>query len=280
MRALVTGSNGTVGSVLCHKLARAGWGLVRWDRSEVSIDHYESMEAFVRRERPDVLFHLAAASQPHQVEAGAKAEESWRVNYEWTSELAWITRQLGIGFVFTSTVMVFTDARPGPYTIASRPDAAHDYGMEKRRAEERVFEQNPQAKVARLGWQIGSDLQGNQMAAWLAQRSHVRASARWIPACSFLEDTAEALLWIAAARPGLYHVDGNEGWSFYDLACALRQRHDTQWSIEPTWAWAYDQRLLDARVPMPRLAERLPQLKDGSRDGAGARPREAAHARR
>jgi dTDP-4-dehydrorhamnose reductase len=260
MRALVTGSNGTVGNVLCHKLARAGWGLVRWDRSEVSIDHYESMEAFVRRERPDVLFHLAAASQPAEQQPSGP-EESWRVNYQWTSELAWITRELGIGFVFTSTVMVFTDARPGPYTIASRPDATHDYGMEKRRAEERVFEQNPEAKVARLGWQIGGDLRGNQMAAWLAQRAQVRASARWIPACSFIEDTADALLWIAGARPGLYHVDSNEGWSFYDLACALRRRHEAQWSIEPTWAWAYDQRLLDGRIAMPKLAERLPELR-------------------
>lgn len=260
MRALVTGSNGTVGSVLCHKLARAGWGLVRWDRADVPIDHYESMALFVRRERPDVLFHLAAASQPSQGQG--TAEESWKVNYEWTSELAWITRKLGIGFVFTSTVMVFTDARPGPYTVASRPDATDGYGMEKRRAEERVFEQNPQAKVARLGWQIGTDLRGNQMAAWLAQRGQVRASARWIPACSFLEDTADALLRIAGSRPGLYHVDSNEGWSFYDLASALRRRHDAEgWSIEPTWAWAYDQRLLDGRVAMPRLVDRLPELR-------------------
>ncbi len=259
MRALVTGSNGTVGSVLCHKLARAGWGLVRWDRSDVPIDHYESMELFVRRERPDVLFHLAAASQPAQ--GDSTPEVSWQVNYEWTSELAWITRKLGIGFVFTSTVMVFTDARPGPYTVASRPDATDGYGMEKRRAEERVFEQNPQAKVARLGWQIGSDLRGNQMAAWLSERRQVRASARWIPACSLIDDTADALLRIAGARPGLYHVDSNEGWSFYDLACALKRRHEADWSIEPSWAWAYDQRLLDGRLAMPKLVDRLPELK-------------------
>ncbi len=261
MRALVTGSNGTVGSVLCHKLARAGWGLVRWDRSEVSTDHYESMEAFVRRERPDVLFHLAAASQPSQSEL--VSEESWRVNYEWTSELAWIARALGIGFVFASTVMVFTDALAGPYTIASRPNATEGYGMEKRRAEERVFEQNPSARVARLGWQIGSDLRGNQMASWLAQRAKVRASARWIPACSFLDDTADALLRIASSRPGLYHVDSNEGWSFFDLACALRERHAAKWNIEPTWAWPHDQRLLDGRVPMPKLVDRLPELRRG-----------------
>lgn len=262
MRALVTGSNGTVGSVLCHRLARAGWGLVRWDRGEIPIDDYAHMEAFVARERPDVLFHLGAASQPSQTGTEqAMTDDSWLVNYEWTSELAWITRQLGIGFVFTSTVMVFTDDRPGPYTIASRPNAEHGYGMEKRRAEERVFDQNPMAKVARLGWQIGDDMRGNQMVAWLADRGEVRASARWIPACSFLEDTAQALLDIAHARPGLYHVDSNEGWSFFDLACALRQHHQADWGLEPTWAWSYDQRLLDGRLGMPPLVERLPQLR-------------------
>ncbi len=262
MKALVTGSTGTVGRVLCHRLATAGWGLVRWDRGEVPIDDYDRMEAFVAREQPDVLFHLAAASQPSRPEVAA--EESWRVNHEWTSELAWITRQLDVDFVFTSTVMVFTDERPGPYTIASRPNAEHGYGMEKRRAEERVFEQNPRARVARLGWQIGSDRSGNQMVAWLAERGTVRASARWIPACSFLEDTADALVSIAADRPGLYHVDANEGWSFFDLACALRQHHGADWTIEPTWAWAYDQRLLDGRRSMPTLAERLPELRPTS----------------
>lgn len=261
MKALVTGSNGTVGTVLCHRLARAGFGLIRWDRSEVPITDYERMEAFVKREQPDVLFHLAAASQP----GGTPGADSWHVNYEWSSELAWITRQLGVTFVFTSTVMVFTDGKPGPYTIASRPDAEHDYGMEKRRAEERVLDQNPQARVVRLGWQIGHDLQGNQMAAWLAKRGKVRASARWIPACSFLEDTADALLEIAAARPGLYHVDGNEGWSFYDLACALEKRHQAGWSIEPTWAWAYDQRLIDGRISLPPLADRLPELRGATK---------------
>lgn len=257
-----------MGRVLCHALARSGWGLVRWDRQEVPIDDYARMEAFVQRARPDVLFHLAAASQPSQAGTEEDEDESWRVNYDWTSELAWITRKLGVGLVFTSTVMVFTDQRPGPYSIASRPNAEHGYGMEKRRAEARVFEQNPHARVARLGWQIGEDLEGNQMGAWLAERAaSVRASTRWIPACSFLEDTADALLRIAAAGPGLYHVDGNEGWSFFDIACALRRRHEARWSIEPTWAWAYDQRLIDERIPLPPLRERLPELAAGKKEG-------------
>ncbi len=232
--------------------------MVGWDRSQVSIDDYPAMERFVREVAPTAVFHLAVASQPTQ--APVPANEAWNVNYEWTSELAWITRKLEIPFVYTSTVMVFTEAVRGPYTIAMRPDASHEYGRDKRRAEVRVFEQNPNARVARLGWQIGSDLSGNQMAAWLNTQGEVQASTRWIPACSMLGDTAAALERIAVGRPGLYHVDANEGWSFYDLAVALRQRNDASWTITPTFGRAYDQRLLDARIAMPTLVSRLPEL--------------------
>ncbi|MEM6992674.1 MAG: sugar nucleotide-binding protein [Myxococcota bacterium] len=258
MKALITGGSGTVGSALARRAEDKGWSVTRWDRTMVPIDDYDAMDRFVQDVAPDVLFHLAVASQPSQ--PNASEEETWRVNYEWTSELSWIAKQRGVSFVFTSTVMVFTEARPGPYTIACRPDAAHDYGRDKREAERRVFRQNPDARVARLGWQIGDDLNGNQMAAWLASHKRVRASMRWIPACSMVNDTADALIQIAQARPGLYHVDANEGWSFYDLACALKLRHDASWAIEGTVDRAYDQRLLDPRLSLPTLADRIPEL--------------------
>ena len=252
----MTGRRGTVGSALAEAIHRAGGEVVRWDRAAVPIDDYGEMRAFVGDTRPDALFHLAAASQPTQPHAAA--EESWRVNYEWTSELAWLTRELGIPFIFTSTVMVFTRDNPGPYTVASRPDAEHDYGLQKRRAEERAFTQNPAARVARLGWQIGHDRSGNQMVAWLAERTRVEASRRWIPACSFLDDTAAALLRLGTMRPGLYHVDANDGWTFYDLASAITAHHNLDTEIEPAWDHAHDQRLLDPRLPLPSLTDRLP----------------------
>ena len=260
MRALITGSNGTVGSALRRALSAGGHEAVGWDRAAVPNDDYGVMARFVAEVRPDVLFHLAVASQPTQPQS--TAAESWHVNYTWSSELAWICREQGVRFVFSSTVMVFNDKQPGPYTISSPPNEDSGYGMEKRRAEERIFQQNPQARIARLGWQIGGDLSGNQMVAWLAARQRVEASVRWMPACSMLFDTARGLLHVAAARPGLHLLDSNEGWSFYDIACALRDRHSAGWEIVPTWERAYDQRMIDLRVPMPSLDERLPGLND------------------
>lgn len=264
MRALVTGARGTVGGALTRALAREGHQVVAWDRAQVRIDDYHVMERFVRDTAPDVIFHLAIASQPT-----GRDRESWLVNYEWSSELAWIARVLDVALVFTSTAMVFSDQAPGPFTRDSVPDAREGYGFEKRCAEERVRYQNPAARIVRLGWQIGDAPGSNNMIDFFdrnqAQHGRVRASTRWYPATSFLDDTAAALLQIPAMPADLYMLDANTAWTFFDIARALSRRHGDRWNVEPTDDFVYDQRMHDPRIRMPSLAERLPEL-------AGAQP--------
>jgi dTDP-4-dehydrorhamnose reductase len=245
VRAIVTGSRGTVGKALCRYLAASGDDVVPWDRAKVPIDRYEAMETFVRESGADVVYHLAVAG--------------WDVTYEWTSELAWITHVLGRRFVFTSTVMVFSQRARGPFTLGSVPDAQEGYGKEKREAEARAFYQNPDATVVRLGWQIGDGTGSNEMRAALGRREGpILASVRWRPACSFLEDTATALRRAALARPGLYMIDSNTGWTFFDVARALLGDR-----VTPTEGFAQDQRMIDPRLDVPPLDARLPALRMG-----------------
>lgn len=263
MKALVTGAGGTVGRALVGRLERGGHRATPWDRGRVPIDDYHAMEAFVRAEAPDVIYHLAIASRPT-----GRAGESWLVNYEWPSELAWIARVVGVKFVFASTAMVFSDDAVGPFRPEREPDARAGYGGEKRAAEGRVRHQDPSATIARLGWQIGEAPGSNNMIDFFASKARelgrVPASTRWLPATSFLGDTADALVRLAAEPPGLYHLDANgEGHSFYDIASALSRAHGGAWAIEPTEDFVYDQRLLDGRVPVTPLAERLPGLGRG-----------------
>jgi dTDP-4-dehydrorhamnose reductase len=258
-RAIITGASGTVGSRLAGFLRQQGVEVIPWDRATVPVDDYAAMERFVRESAPDVLFHLAMASQPT-----GRPGESWLINYEWTSELAWITRTLGIRFVFTSTVMVFSNEARGPFTRDSQPDAAEGYGYEKRRAEERAFHQNPEARVVRLGWQIGEEPTGNTMQAFLEekmrQEGRVRASTRWYPSCSLLDDTVRALDGLSRAEPGLYLLESNPRWSFFEIARALSTRHGGRWRVEPSEDFVFDQRMRDERLPLPLLEERLPEL--------------------
>ncbi len=119
MKILVTGGNGTVGSRLVQLLKKKGCEVTLWDRSKVAIDDYHQMEAFVSAVKPDIVYHLAVASTPT-----GKINESWLVNYEWASELAWITKILDIRFIFTSTVMVFSRPRSAALGHRSRGASA------------------------------------------------------------------------------------------------------------------------------------------------------------
>lgn len=267
-RALITGARGTVGLALTRELERLGAQVICWDRQQVGLDDYAQMEAFVAQIKPEVIFHLAIASSPT-----GRSGESWHVNVHWTHELAWIARQHNARFVFASTAMVFTDELPGPYTPQSIPDAAHGYGYEKLVAEQVCFKQHPSPIIARLGWQISSlhtPTLGNTMFAHLKdlyERSpdgHIRASTKWLPACSFLEDTVAALIALAdlSTPSGIYMIDSNKrGVTFAQLAGALAERFAQPWRITPTEEYIHDQRMLDPRVTLATLTERLPTLR-------------------
>jgi len=256
MRALVTGASGTIGSALCSMLKEGKHEVFTWDRKQVPVNDYYKMENFMKLIHPDVLFHLAYTEDPNQ---------SWFVNYEWSSELAWLTQILNIKFIFTSTNLIFSHRQQGPFTPYSEPDAYEGYGFEKRKSENRILSQNPEAMIARLGWQISLKGGNNNMIEYFQRRLKeegvIRASTRWFPAASFVEDTGSKLIEIAAASaPGIYLLDSNEKWNLFEIATALNQQFNFGWRIEPTEDYGWDSRMIDERMNMPSLKERLPIL--------------------
>jgi dTDP-4-dehydrorhamnose reductase len=191
MKAVITGANGTIGSKLKSHLEEQGHTVVGWNRQEVPINDYWAMENFLKAESPDVVYHLAIPSNPTGHE-----NESWMVNYQWTSELAWISKVLGISFIFSSTVMVFTNNAKGPFRPDMSPDAVEGYGYEKRMAEERVFYQNPGARIVRLGWQIGDAPGSNNMVDFFGHQDEKRR----LGFCQYR--MATGLLLFGGHRPG------------------------------------------------------------------------------
>jgi len=256
MRALITGMNGTVGRALAEALRTSGGDPIAYARDGRAPDDPGDVAARIAIARPDALFHLAIASKPTGL-----ANESKRINIDWPAHLAAACANAGVRFIFTSTAMVFSDNARGPFTIHSEPDASSGYGFEKRTAEQRVREANPAATIVRLGWQIGRSPGGNNMLTFFDQHMRekgvVRASTKWLPACSFLEDTAPALIQLVAMPPRLYHVESNTRWTFFEIAAALNARAGSPWKIEPTDDFIYDQRLIDSTLKLPPLDARL-----------------------
>lgn len=266
MRALVTGMSGTLGAALRHALEQRGDAAIAYVRDDRPVHDPAVVREQIAAARPDVVFHLAIASRPT-----GQPNEGWCVNVEWPARIAEACAAAGVRLVFTSSAMVFSDAAVGPFTVDATPDRADGYGYEKRMAEQRVLAAAPSAVVARLGWQIGDAPGGNQMLTHLSEQVRtqgcIRASRRWLPACSFLSDTAAALVKLAEHGGGLHHIDSNRGWSFYEIASALSRRIAQDWRVEADDAFVYDQRLIDPRLALPPLTDALPAL-------AAAPPRE------
>lgn len=259
MHLLVTGGRGTLGQALNAEASRRGWLYTAWDRELCPPDDTAGLAAYLDRVAPEALIHAAVPST-----GTGRSDEGRLVNIDWTGRLARATAERGIPFLYISTVMVFSDNAKGPFAPESAPDAAEGYGYEKRQGELAAQAANRDARVARIGWQIGEKPDGNNMLSFFAEKMRndgvIRASTKWYPATSFLPDTAMALLDILAAPPSLYHVNANTRWTFYEIACALNALHGDAWRVEPTEDFVYDQRMVDPRVRISPLNTRLPSL--------------------
>ena len=257
MHLLVTGGNGTLGTALRDEAVRRGWRFTAWDRAASAPDDTEAgCAAYIDRVAPDALIHAAVPST-----GTGRPDEGRLVNIDWTGRLAHAAAERGIPFLYISTVMVFSDNAKGPFTPESTPDAASGYGYEKRMGERAAMDANPDARVARLGWQIGEKPGGNNMLTFFEEKMRtdgvIRASTKWLPATSFLPDTAAALLDVLVKPAGLYHVNANTHWTFFEIACALNALHGGSWRVEANEDFVYDQRMIDPRIPIRSLAGRL-----------------------
>jgi dTDP-4-dehydrorhamnose reductase len=253
MKLLITGMHGTLAPRLAAAARAQGHQILAWDRRRIDPQDATAGRAWLDTEQPDAIAHLAMG--------GA----------QWAADLAGWAAEWTRPFLFTSTAMVFDHLPDGPHRPLDARTARDDYGRYKIACEDAVLAANAAASVARIGWQIAGDARGNNMLAaldqWQARDGKVAASRAWIPACSFMEDTAAALLHLLLQRPvaGFIHLDSNarEGHSFDRIAAALRQRFARdQWNIEVNEDYRHDQRLVGGGVPMPDLSERLPALRD------------------
>jgi dTDP-4-dehydrorhamnose reductase len=248
MRLLITGLTGTLAPHLAQAAAAQGIDVIGWRRASVPPDDAAACEAWLSHVRPDAIAHLALGSPT------------------WAAQLATHAARTGVPMLFTSTAMVFHHEPDGPHAPHDERTAQDDYGRYKIRCEDAVRTAHPGAAIARIGWQIDERATGNNMLAaldeWQRRDGRVAASRRWRPACSFMADTAAALLALLTARQsGIVHLDSNaeQGHTFDAIAHALAQRFGRAlWRIEAHDDYLHDQRLVGGPVALPPLSARLP----------------------
>ena len=243
-KVLLTGMNGTVAPVLAEELRGRGSEVVAWDRSAVSPDDREAVAQFIREVKPAAIMHCAMGSP------------------QWAEDMARICAEEGSKFLYVSSASVYGTQQQGPFTIEDTPEPCDDYGRYKLECEQRVRAANDQAIIVRIGWQIALRRGGNNMVEHLAQKQaehgHIAASTEWFPACSFLDDTARALAGALDGAPaGLYLLDGNPGWSFWQIAVALDRAMQAGWEVRENRDFRWNNHMVDKRLGMVSVADLL-----------------------
>ena len=254
MKLLITGLNGTLAPVVARRALSRDLSVVGWDRGTTPPDDVAASQAWLESQRPDYIAHLATGS------------------VEWARQMALFAARSSVPLLFTSTAMVFHHLPDGPHRVDDARNAEEPYGQSKRACEDAILGACPEACVARIGWQIDAHQPGNNMLfaldQWQVNDGRVAASRAWRPACSFMDDTAEALVGLLLARAtGVTHVDSNadEGHSFASIARALKQVFSrSAWIVHEHDDYVHDQRLAGGAALVPPLSARLPPLKRSS----------------
>ena len=243
-KVLLTGMNGTVAPVLAAELRGRGCEVVAWDRSKVSPDDGEGVDRFIRELKPSAIVHCATGSP------------------QWAEDMARVCAEEGSKFLYVSSASVYGTQQQGPFTIEDTPEPSDDYGRYKLECEQRVRAANDRAIIVRIGWQIALRRGGNNMVEHLAQKQvehgHITASTEWFPACSFSEDTARALAGaLEGAAAGLYLLDGNPGWNFWQIAEALNRCMRAGWEVKEGKDFRWNNRMGDNVLRCVSIASRV-----------------------
>lgn len=242
MRALLTGMNGTVAPVVSEALKKKGYAIIPYDRKATSTEDEEAIRSFLKESNPDLLMHFAMGSN------------------EWTRILATLTREMGIKYVYISSVSVFNPAQSAPFTKDMTPHPDDDYGTYKFEGETVSKKANNQSYIARLSWQIGHDKHGNHMVAQLfdqmKDKGFIEASDAFYPSAAFMEDTADGLLRLLKHPPGIYHLNTNQSLSFYDIVLRLKTLYPT-FKVKRTKTPEIDVRMIDQNLDLPLLEDTI-----------------------
>jgi dTDP-4-dehydrorhamnose reductase len=153
--AFVTGGRGMLGVALVEELTRKGWE-IRGDvagGSRVEITDWAAVDAALAAARPDVIWHLAAATDVDRCER--EPDWAFATNGLATENIARAARRLRIPLVYVSTSGVFGSTAPVVHSELDTPSPVNVYARTKLYGERAVEGLAGDWFVLRAGWMVG-----------------------------------------------------------------------------------------------------------------------------
>ena len=219
MRIIVTGASGTVGKELMLTIKKRGHIGIPMGRSDLDITNEDAIHSYLEKHQPDAIIHLA------------KADDMY------TRRLALWANENRKKFMFASSYKVFSGKQlEAPYQVYDKPDGTDEFAQYKIGLEKLIFDVYPESFIVRLAWQIGKAPGGYNMLSFIKdqmdKKGIVQASKSFYLSAMFLEDTTNAMIdLLEGYLPGLYHLESNDDYSFYDIIYYLKHECGHDWIV-------------------------------------------------
>ncbi|HET7568250.1 MAG TPA: dTDP-4-dehydrorhamnose reductase [Gaiellaceae bacterium] len=170
MRILVTGAAGAVGSYVPQVFADDELILTdrRGDFRMLDVRDPDAVSATVSDVRPDVVLHLAAATDVDQCERDH--DYAFSNNAIGTQNVALAARNNDAELVYISTAGVFWGDKPEPYTEFDEPGPANVYGHSKLAGERIVATLCDRFYTVRAGWMVGGGVLDRKFVGKIAEQ--------------------------------------------------------------------------------------------------------------
>jgi dTDP-4-dehydrorhamnose reductase len=238
-RILVTGAAGAVGSYVPAVYAHHELVLtdVAGGHEQLDITDAAAVRAAVGRVRPEVVVHLAAATDVDRCEE--EPDLAYRVNALGTENVVRACAETGATLVFISTAGVFSGAKP-QYTEFDEPGPVNVYGRSKLAAERAVARLSAHY-IVRAGWMIGGGpaldkkFVGKIVELLGRGERRLRAVSDKLGSPTYAPEMLAGIeKLLETGLYGLYHmVNTGPPASRFDIACEIRDAVDPSVEVEP-----------------------------------------------
>ena len=240
---LITGSNGQLGTELCHLLDERNISYTATDSAEMDITDKDAVDAVFQAVKPTFVFHCAAYTAVDKAEDEGK-ELDEKINVTGTKNIAEAAEAAGAVLVYISTDYVFDGTNTGEYATDAETNPKNEYGRTKLAGEQLVQSICSNYYIIRTSWVFGQ--YGHNFVYTM------RRLAETYPTLTVVSDQvgrptwtrtlAEFMVHVMETKPenGIYHLSNDNSCSWYEFACEILKDFDVE--VKPVTSEEYPQK--------------------------------------
>ena len=240
---LITGSNGQLGTELCHLLDERNISYTATDSAEMDITDKDAVDAVFQAVKPTFVFHCAAYTAVDKAEDECK-ELDEKINVSGTKNIAEAAEAAGAVLVYISTDYVFDGTNAGEYPVDAETNPKNEYGRTKLAGEQLVQSICSNYYIIRTSWVFGQ--YGHNFVYTM------RRLAETYPTLTVVSDQvgrptwtrtlAEFMMHVMESKPatGIYHLSNDNSCSWYEFACEILKDFDVE--VKPVTSEEYPQK--------------------------------------